>query len=314
MKPRTEETGGSPDTLRRCAFLTLGDSADYVVDDDLAHGPLRALGWHVDNVPWRLRNVDWTSYDAVVIRSTYDYVTAPDEFLGVVTEIAESGTQLYNSLELVRWNLRKTYLRDLADRGVPTVPTLWRTALTRDDLPVLFDELGADEIVIKPVIGANAGGAFRIARGSSEADAGEITAYYADRDAMVQPFVHNIAAEGEYSLFYFDGIFSHAILKTPKAADFRVQEEHGGLIRSILPSAELRAAGDLVLATLGETPLYARADLVRDACRFLLMELELIEPSLYFRTDDNARTRFAEALDLRWRRSVSEGWLPRRTG
>ena len=184
-------------------------------------------------------------------------------------------------------------------RGIPTAPTLWRTGLAGDELSTLFDELGADEIIIKPVIGANAGGAYRIARGDAQRAALEIAAYYAGREAMVQPFLRSVIDEGEYSLFYFDGTFSHAILKTPRPADFRVQEEHGGDIRSIVPGAALRAAGDAVLGKLSETPLYARVDLVREGETFLLMVLELIEPSLYFRTVGEAAQRFAAALDRR---------------
>ena len=293
--------------MRRCAFLTLAEPGHYVVDDDLAHGPLHALGWRVESVPWAQPDVEWASYDAVVIRSTYDYVTAPDAFLRALARIDDAGTPLFNSLELVRWNLRKTYLDDLAQRGVPTVPTLWHSGPRSTDIEAFFDELAADEIVIKPVVGANASGAFRLDRRAAEAGVEEFDAFYARRDAMVQPFVRAIVEEGEYSLFYFDGELSHAIRKTPKDADFRVQEEHGGLIRPITPTTAIRAAGDRAIAALEETPLYARTDLVRfgDGDDFRLMELELIEPSLYFRADDGAARRFARALDGRVSRAAA---------
>jgi hypothetical protein len=116
----------------RCAFLTLEDAAGYVIDDDLAHAPLRELGWQVDTVPWR-RRVSWQAYDAVVIRSTWDYLHDPDGFLSVLAGIEQAGVPLYNGLELVRWNLRKTYLRDLAERGVATVPTVFRDRLETDE-------------------------------------------------------------------------------------------------------------------------------------------------------------------------------------
>ena len=297
--------------MRRCAFLTLAEPGHYVVDDDLAHAPLLALGWEVESVPWARPDADWASYDAVVIRSTYDYIAAPDDFLRALAAVDEAGTPLFNSLELVRWNLRKRYLEDLAGRGVPTVPTLWRDAVRSADLDDFFDELSAEEIVIKPVVGANASGAFRFDRRSAAAGSRELDAFYASRDAMVQPFVRAIVEEGEYSLFYFDGELSHAIRKTPKDADFRVQEEHGGLIRSVAPGTALRAAGARVMSALDETPLYARTDLVRFGPDddFRLMELELIEPSLYFRTDDGAAARFAGALDARVSRA---GAAPRR--
>jgi glutathione synthase/RimK-type ligase-like ATP-grasp enzyme len=287
--------------MRRCAFLTLEDPTGYVIDDELAYPALAAFGWRVDTIPWRQSEVEWRRYDAVVIRSTWDYISHPDEFLEVLAEIERSGAPLFNPLHLVRWNLRKTYLRELARRGVAVVPTIWRERLNPGELPHLIAEVGTAEVAIKPVIGANARGAFRLDAQSARSRAGELSAYYADRALMAQPFLSAVTTEGEFSLFYFNGQHSHTVLKTPKPADFRVQEEHGGLIRAVETEPALRHAGDVALRALGEAPLYARADFVRaeDARSFLLMELELIEPSLYFRTDSEAPARFARALHER---------------
>jgi glutathione synthase/RimK-type ligase-like ATP-grasp enzyme len=287
--------------MRHCAFLTLDPASGYVIDDALAHEPLRALGWRVEPVPWRRPAVAWDAYDAVVIRSTYDYVDDSDAFLGVLGEIERAGTPLHNELGLVRWNLRKTYLRDLAERGVPVVPTVWRDRLGPGELEDLLAEVGGGEAVVKPVVGANAGGAWRLAGRTAREKADEVEAYYASRALMAQPFVPAVTAEGEYSVFYFNGGYSHTILKTPGAADFRVQEEHGGLVRPVRADAALRAAGNVALRAIGEAPLYARADFVRatHGTGFWLMELELIEPSLYLRMDAGAPARFARALHAR---------------
>jgi len=281
----------------RCAFLTLDDPAGYTIDDHLAVAPLARLGWSVDTIPWR-REVDWTTYDAVIIRSTWDYATDPEAFLRALAEIDSTGVPLFNSLDLVRWNIRKTYLRDLRHRGVAIVPTVWRDRLDGGELRRLLDEVGAGEVVVKPVIGASARGAFRVSAATTSRDAAEIEAYYADLALMAQPFMRAIPVEGEFSLFYFDGEYSHAIRKRPKPADFRVQEEHGGSNVAVSATPELLAAGARVLHALEETPLYARVDFVRanDADDLLLMELELIEPSLYLRLDAGAAERFARAL------------------
>jgi glutathione synthase/RimK-type ligase-like ATP-grasp enzyme len=286
----------------RCAFLTLEDATGYVIDDDLAHAPLRNLGWQVDTVPWP-REANWQAFDAVVIRSTWDYHHDPDRFLAVLARIEQAGVPLYNGLELVRWNLRKTYLRDLAARGVATVPTLFRDRLEPGELPALHDALGAGELVLKPQVGANAEGARRVSGSATREEAAAAHAYYRDRPLLVQPFVPSVTTEGEYSLFYFDGALSHAVLKTPRAADFRVQEEHGGVVRPVQPDEPLREAGASALRALGDAPLYARADLVRapGGSAAWLMELELVEPSLYLRMDPEAPERFAAALDRRAR-------------
>ena len=284
--------------MRRCGFLTLEDSTGYVIDDELAYAPLAALGWRVDAISWRRPHVEWQAYDAAVIRSTWDYVTDPEAFLEVLAEIKRSGTPLFNSLDLVRWNIRKTYLRDLAERGIPVVPTIWRERLNRGDLPDLLKEVGTPEVVIKPVVGLNASGAFRLNAQTAHSRASELSAYYADRALMVQPFLSAITTEGEFSLFYFNGEHSHTILKVPKTADFRVQEEHGGVIRAVETEDTLRDAGDAALRAIATVPLYARADFVRanDRSGYWLMELELIEPSLYLRMDPGAPERFARAL------------------
>jgi glutathione synthase/RimK-type ligase-like ATP-grasp enzyme len=131
----------------------------------------------------------------------------------------------------------------------------------------------------------------------------EVEQLYAARALMAQPFVRAIVEEGEYSLFYFGGAFSHAVRKLPKPGDFRVQEDHGGSVAAVSPTADLRAAADTVMAALDEQPVYARVDLVRgDAGAWWLMELELVEPALYLRMDAGAAQRFARALTQRARR------------
>jgi len=288
--------------MKRCAFLTLEDPTGYVIDDDLAYQPLQDLGWRVDAVPWSRPGVSWSSYDAVVIRSTWDYAEVPQKFLATLAEIEQSGAPLFNDLQTVRWNLDKTYLRSLAERGVPIVPTAWRQRLRRGELAALFDEAGSEEIVVKPVVGAGAIGAFRLERSTLAPQlAAEVETYYAERALMAQPFLTAITSEGEYSLFYFNGQFSHAIQKIPQPGDFRVQEEHGSQILAAAPDAQLLAAGDRAVTAIGDPPLYARADLVRanDDNDFWLIELELVEPSLYLRMDDQSPQRFAKALDRR---------------
>jgi hypothetical protein len=284
--------------MLRCAFLTLEDSTGFVIDVELAYPPLAALGWRVETVSWRTPSRNWRAYDAVVIRSTWDYIADPDAFLAVLAEIERTGTPLFNPLELVRWNIRKTYLRELARRGVPVVPTVWRERLPPGELPALIEEVGSDEVVIKPVVGLNAHGVFRI---NARQPSTELMAHYADRELMAQPFLSHVISEGEFSLFYFNGKLSHSILKTPMRYDFRVQEEHGGVIRTVEAESELRAAGDIALRALDSAPLYARADFVRSNQfpGFWLMELELIEPSLYLRMDAKAPDRFAQALHER---------------
>ncbi|MDH4261212.1 MAG: hypothetical protein OEW16_13045 [Gammaproteobacteria bacterium] len=284
--------------MHRAAFLTLSDPTGFVIDDDLAHAPLARRGWQVENLPWDRAEVDWKRYDRVVLRSTWDYQHHPEKFLATLTAIEAAGTRLDNSAEIVRWNMHKTYLRDLDARGVPIVPTIWREGLARGELLPLFDELGSDEAVIKPVTSGNAQGAYHLdrARAQAQAQAAEIENYFAGRPLMMQPFERGILAEGEFSLIYFNGALSHSILKVPKPGDFRVQEEHGADIQAVRPEPALIAAGNAAIAAIGEPLLYARADLVRHGTGFRVMELELVEPAIYLRMDPGAPDRFADAV------------------
>ena len=287
--------------MRRVAFLTMESLEGFVADDELACGPLEQRGWAVDWVPWR-RRVDWNEWDAVVIRTPWDYQDDPGAFLGVLTAIDRSSARLENDLSLVRWNLRKTYLAELASRGVAIVPTLWGEALDGGRPDELFARLASDEIIVKPVIGANADDTFRLAPDAGLETLEALRAAFASSAYMAQPFLPSIVAEGEFSLFFFDGDYSHAILKTPKPGDFRVQEEHGGLIQAVAAEPELLACARRAIGAVEPAPLYARVDLVRSAADgFLLMELELIEPALYFRMEAGAAERFARAFDARMR-------------
>jgi hypothetical protein len=264
---------------------------------------LKQRGWTAEFVSWRRRDVEWRAFDAVVIRTPWDYQNDPEAFLTALGEIASTGVRLENPLDIVLWNIRKTYLRDLSERGVTIVPTVWDTGVTVETVRSLFDRFAVDEIVLKPVVSANADNTFRIHRTGAESIVPSIGPIFAVRQYMAQPFMPHIIKEGEFSLFYFGGEYSHCILKTPRTDDFRVQEEHGATITSVTPDPALLEAGAKAVSSIGETLLYARPDFVRtDTGEFALMELELIEPSLYFRTDPGAARRFAAALDERVRR------------
>ncbi len=285
--------------MPRLAFLTLDDRSMYVIDDDLAIAELARRGHVVEEVPWRRAGVDWRAYDGVVIRTPWDYQSDPDAFLATIEAIAAHGVPVANPVAIVRWNLRKTYLREFEAQGVAIVPTRWGTGLDRDAIRALGDAFGG-EFIVKPVVSANADDTFRLPQRPDDATIATLARTFADRDWMAQPFVASVLDEGEYSLFVFGGRYSHAIRKVPATGDFRVQEEHGGIITPHTPDAAQHAAAERVLATVPAPLLQARVDLVRLADdRWALMELEIIEPSLYFRTHPDAAPNFADAVD-RW--------------
>lgn len=268
--------------------------AGYVSDDELAREPLRKLGWNVETISWRDKTIDWNDFESVIIRTPWDYQREPEAFLEVLREIDESRTRLENPLEIVEWNLSKLYLRELENAGINIVPTVWGDEKIDETLfQSWLEHFGTDEIVIKPIVSATAEFTYRLQNFNPE-----LTEIFSRRKYMIQPFMPNIVGEGEFSLFYFGGEYSHTILKTPKPKDFRVQEEHGGIIQAATPTEKLLDAARKVFEFIKPLPLYARIDFVRDASsEFALMELELIEPALYFRMDEEAPERFAKVFN-----------------
>lgn len=286
--------------MKRCAFLTMTGIEAFECYDHLLYDPLAELGWKAVPVPWREIDVNWDDFEAVIIRSPWDYQDDPDLFLDLLETIDASSARLENSLDIIRWNIDKTYLRNMQDAGIPIVPTLWEAAFTPGTIPRYFNQFSCDEFIIKPTISANADDTYRLSPPVDETTLRTLEKTFSRRPFMVQPFVKAICNEGEFSLFYFGGSYSHAILKTPAYGDFRVQEEHGGTLAQIKPEPELLKISNKTMQALPEIPLYARVDFVRgNDNQFQLIELELIEPSLYFNMDPNSPRRFATAFD-RW--------------
>jgi len=288
-----------------CAFLTMENSEDFFVYDQLTYEPLQELGWEVVEVPWTRPTRAWSDFDAVVIRSTWDYQNTPQRFMATLADIEQSGTRLFNPLRVCEWNLNKVYLRELQEQGVPIIPTQWIDYLDEARLADLFSQAGsASCLLVKPTIGANSDGIYVLTPDSKD-QSDRAIAEYASLPSMVQPFLSSIQTTGEYSLFYFGGEYSHTIIKQPKDGDFRVQEEHGGIMRATTPSEPMLQVAAQALNAVGEPLLYARVDLVLlDDGSPAVMELELIEPSLYFSYDSESPRRFAKVLDEMWASSA----------
>lgn len=272
---------------------------DFEVYDYLIDEPLKKLGWQTHTISWKAENVNWNDYDAVIIRSPWDYQDHADAFLKVLSTIENSSAHLENSLSIVEWNIDKVYLKELETNGINIVPTLWKKAISLEAVNEYFHHFQTHQLVIKPRISANADNTFWLTQKNIQESLTEICTVFEGESFMVQPFMESVTKEGEFSLFYFNGTLSHTILKTPKNNDFRVQEEHGGRLTSVEPEAELLLQAEKTLsaiANIHNMPLYARLDYVRDGTSFALMEAELIEPSLYFNMDAGSPERFAQAF------------------
>lgn len=231
------------------------------------------------------------AYDMILPLMAWGYQRAPDLWFDRLQGWEDARLPVVNPVATLRWNSSKSYLFALERAGVSIVPTRLSSALTDEDVSAARHYFGAEDIIIKPAISGGADGTFRLNNGAP------VPASVAHRQMLIQPMMPNIASEGEYSLFFFSGRFSHAILKTPRKGDFRVQEQFGGHEHGCEPPAEAMAlARNALAAALG--PLcYARVDVIRgphDA--FCLMELELIEPSLFLEHAADGGQAFADAI------------------
>ncbi|HEX8303741.1 MAG TPA: hypothetical protein VF612_02610 [Jatrophihabitans sp.] len=284
--------------LASCLEMPTGDGDDLSLVQALTD-----LGYRVSMVPWDQPGVDWSEYAATVIRATWNYTTQREEFGKWVTSVP----RLHNPAPVVLANTDKTYLADLAAAGLPVVPTQLVPPGAEPELP----ESG--EFVLKPSIGAGSRGVGRFDAGRpgahQQAREHAVRLHAAGRTVLVQPYLDTVDTAGETALIFFDGVFSHAIRKGPMlepevrhpmdSAALYIEEN----ITAREPSPAELAVAERVLAHanagLAENLLYARIDLLPGPDGPVVVELELVEPSLFFRYADGAAERLAAAISAR---------------
>lgn len=268
-----------------------------MVDDDVpAARALEARGVTVVPVSWDAPSVSWPSFDAAVIRSTWDYHLHPLRYEQWLRERAADGTRLWNPPAAVLDNLHKRYLADFERKGVPIVPTAFLDAADGRVLRDVLDGLGCDDAVVKPAVSANARGTWRASRATADASQEAFETQARAGDLLVQPYLPEVASEGEWSLMFFGGAYSHAVLKRPAAGEFRVQEHLGGAAAPVDPPQDVIDQAHAALDACGAELLYARVDGIRRGGDFLLMELEINEPTLFIGSSSGAADRFADAI------------------
>lgn len=289
---------------RRVALATCESHPGFIANDD---APLleafRERCCDAALERWDDPHVDWAAFDAVILRTTWDYMDRLDEFLAWCARATEVST-LFNPLPVVEANIRKTYLRDLREAGVPIVPTRWLEPDEPEALSFILDEAGWTDVdvVLKPNVGAGASGMLRAPGSDVEAITHHAKQQLRHGPVMIQPWLPSILERGELSIVLIDGHISHAVRKTPKPGEFRVQIEFGGKYTPVTPTAreaEVALAAHNVAArahNCGAPLLYARVDLVEpEPDDPVVIELELIEPELFFPNVREAAPRFADA-------------------
>ncbi len=302
------------------AFATCASLPALTPDDRLLVDAAAAHGIEAVPCVWDDPAVAWERFDAVLVRSVWDYHLRREAFTAWARRI-DGAVPLFNGAREIAWNTDKRYLRDFAAAGVPVVPTEWLARGARVALAELLARRGWREAIVKPSVGMGSSGISHVRDGDAAVLAGGATvsgggplrvptepvapqaaldALLAQDDVLVQPFAHSVRERGELSLVFLDGTFSHALRKRPRAGDFRVQTGWGGTIEGADATGAALAVAATTLAQLARTPLYARVDLLEeDADAPWLIELELVDPVLYFGVDLTAAERLAAALRRR---------------
>ena len=285
--------------LRHVALATYEGAPNLSPDDQALTPQLARLGLTVRAEVWSDVTVDWASFDAVIVRSCWDYHLRIGEFRAWLERLETLGLVVLNSPALIRWNADKRYLLDLARRGVTTIPTMVVSSERGDDVAPVAVAEGWEHIVIKPTISASGYETYALEAPFDATSRACVARATSVGDVLVQPFVPEIPRDGEYSFTFIDGAFSHATIKRAAGREFRVQTEHGGSVSPTGAPASLVARAAHAIEVLSETPLYARVDGIVRGDAFLLMELELIEPNLFLEHGAGAAELLARAIERR---------------
>lgn len=274
-------------------IATCNPLPSFEKDDDPFHACLDEHGVVYEVIPWD-EITEPERFDACLIRTTWDYVDRWKEFQTWITQISTK-IPLWNSKEIIRWNIDKRYLQYLHERGVPIAPTVWLDSTI--DLKNVMKEKSWERGFIKPVIGACASDTFRFTQKTIESAQRFLDVATSHQRMMLQPYLKRVETQGEYSAIYFGGRFSHAVRKVPVKGDYRVQDDYGAFDEGIVPPQELLILAQKSLECIPYPWLYARVDaLVMDDGTWVLNELEMIEPSLFFRHAPHAPKMLYEAL------------------
>lgn len=242
---------------------------------------------------WDDDSVNWSEYDVIIIKSTWDYFVGKiNKFYNWLSHIKSIKVPCLNHPDIIKWNADKHYLLDIEAKGLPIVPSYFIEKGELFDFDFAFQKFNSEEIVVKPCISGGAMNTLRLNKNNVQHHLSELNNWLKDQAFIVQPLKREILTEGEWSFVYFNGKFSHHLLKTGKEGEFRIQHFFGGSIASPKFNDELINAADKYIEHFAQNTLYARVDGVWSNNKFELMELELIEPYLFFFTNENSLNNY----------------------
>ncbi len=269
---------------------------NVLLEDGLVMNALEKREWKVRRVNWDHPGVEWNDTRYILFRSTWDYFDRFSEFEPWLAKVGQQ-TGMINPYELIRWNLDKHYLQELSGKGIPIPPTRFAEPGDSRRLTDLVKETDWEEVILKPVISGAARHTYRFRAEEAAAYERIFRQLIECESMMLQEFQVPVLTRGELAMMVFDGQYSHAVLKKAKEGDFRVQDDFGGTVHEYNPSQEEIRFAEEVVSCCHPRPLYARVDAIPDMNhRWVVSELELIEPELWFRFRPEAADLLAAAI------------------
>lgn len=280
----------------KLALLTCSKFPELIEADRKLLPLLLEKGYETEVVVWDQPKINWESFDCLIFRNTWDYYEKEDEFRKWLEKLNFQNIKTVNPLTLIQWNLHKFYLKELEEKGIPILKTFFLEKGSFFDFENQVPK-EINELVLKPAFSAGSYLTTKFKRESWKQIFATYQEHFLNKDFLLQPFRPEIQSLGETSMIFFNGTFSHAINKRPKENDFRVQVQYGGIYKSFQPTLALIQQAEKVIHALPQQSMYARVDGIVKGDTLELMEIELIEPDLYFNIVPDAKLRFVKAFD-----------------
>ena len=272
------------------------DSPTVESEDDKLLLFLKEKGLNIEKVIWNDEQINWENYQLAILKSPWDYFDLYEDFKSWLNLLEGKNIRLLNQIDIVRWNADKHYLKEIELAGLNITPSIFITNSDEINLNAFFDKFNTDKLIVKPCVSGGAKNTFKVTIDNVEAVNEKLSLLIQNEDFIIQPFLPEILENGEWSFIFFNGIYSHTLVKKAKQGDFRVQPAHGGSVHIQNPDQALIEIAAEYVKLFAKDCLYARVDGTFVNNQFLLMELELIEPFLFLNTAPQNYENYYNAL------------------
>jgi glutathione synthase/RimK-type ligase-like ATP-grasp enzyme len=284
----------------KIAYITYSGALKYATANNFNENAellplLQSKGLDITSEIWDDPKVDWAKYDVAVLKTPWDYHQKFEQFNRWLDHLESSNLRLFNDYRVVRWNMDKHYLQEIEQSGFEIIPSVFLSKGWKEELAPLFERLATDKLIIKPCVSGGSKDTLILNKATANKDIDSVVELLEKGDFIIQPMMSQIQ-EGEWSFIFFGGKYSHTIIKKPREGDFRVQQMFGGTIETVSPDQIYIDVAERYISRYAKDSLYARVDgLIVDG-RFMLMELELVEPFLYLSYHPDAVEKYYTAL------------------